>query len=87
MFGGVDAFRSVTGLPISPYFSATKYLWMLENIPQVCVCVRVCVWGGGRGRAISPFVYVVLRCDVGSVDIPPFLCCLTLVACVLGSGS
>ncbi|PNW84172.1 hypothetical protein CHLRE_04g224150v5 [Chlamydomonas reinhardtii] len=40
VFGGVDAFRSVTGLPISPYFSATKYLWMLENIPQVAAAVE-----------------------------------------------
>ncbi|KAG2452152.1 hypothetical protein HYH02_003184 [Chlamydomonas schloesseri] len=40
VFGGADAFRSVTGLPISPYFSATKYLWMLENVPQVAAAVE-----------------------------------------------
>ncbi|GIM04542.1 hypothetical protein Vretimale_9090 [Volvox reticuliferus] len=37
--GGRDAFRSVTGLPISPYFSATKYLWMYENVPAVRAAV------------------------------------------------
>ncbi|KAG2425077.1 hypothetical protein HXX76_013986 [Chlamydomonas incerta] len=40
VFGGSDAFRSVTGLPISPYFSATKYLWMLEHVPQVKAAVE-----------------------------------------------
>ncbi|EFJ47782.1 hypothetical protein VOLCADRAFT_91722 [Volvox carteri f. nagariensis] len=37
--GGRDAFRAVTGLPISPYFSATKYLWMYENVPEVRAAV------------------------------------------------
>ncbi|GLI71029.1 hypothetical protein VaNZ11_016146 [Volvox africanus] len=37
--GGRDAFRSVTGLPISPYFSATKYLWMYDNVPEVRAAV------------------------------------------------
>lgn len=33
--GGPDALRAATGLPISPYFSATKYLWMYENVLEV----------------------------------------------------
>jgi len=33
--GGKDRFRSVTGLPISPYFSATKLMWILDNVPGV----------------------------------------------------
>ncbi|GLC44941.1 hypothetical protein PLESTM_001667100 [Pleodorina starrii] len=37
--GGRDAFRAITGLPISPYFSATKYLWMYENVPEVRAAV------------------------------------------------
>ncbi len=31
--GGADRFRAHTGLPISTYFSATKILWLLENVP------------------------------------------------------
>ncbi len=27
--------RSTTGLPIDPYFSATKFEWLLENVPAV----------------------------------------------------
>lgn len=33
--GGQDYFRPVTGLPISTYFSAFKYLWFYENLPAV----------------------------------------------------
>ncbi|KXZ50423.1 hypothetical protein GPECTOR_16g597 [Gonium pectorale] len=40
--GGRDAFRAVTGLPVSPYFSATKYLWLYDNVPEV----RAAVDGG-----------------------------------------
>ncbi|CAM9431835.1 unnamed protein product [Choristocarpus tenellus] len=30
--GGIDRFRQRTGLPISTYFSATKLLWLFENV-------------------------------------------------------
>ena len=30
-----DYFRSVTGLPMSTYFSAYKYRWLVENVPAV----------------------------------------------------
>jgi glycerol kinase len=30
--GGADRFRAQTGLPISTYFSATKLVWLLENV-------------------------------------------------------
>ena len=30
-----DAFRETTGLPISTYFSAYKWLWLLENVEAV----------------------------------------------------
>ena len=33
--GGKDHFRPVTGLPVSTYFSAYKFQWMQENVPQV----------------------------------------------------
>eukprot|EP00873_Tetraselmis_striata_P020148 jgi/Tetstr1/440412/TSEL_028746.t1 len=33
--GGQDAFRDVTGLPISTYFSAFKARWLLDNVPAV----------------------------------------------------
>jgi len=32
--GGVDRFRSRTGLPLASYFSATKIAWLLENVPE-----------------------------------------------------
>ena len=32
-FGGADCFRHKTGLPVVPYFSATKLAWLLENVP------------------------------------------------------
>jgi glycerol kinase len=31
--GGKDRFRSTTGLPISPYFSASKLKYLLDLIP------------------------------------------------------
>jgi glycerol kinase len=33
--GGKDRFRPITGLPVSTYFSAYKFLWMYENVPNV----------------------------------------------------
>ena len=30
---GQDMFRTKTGLPVSPYFSATKLTWLLRNVP------------------------------------------------------
>lgn len=30
-FGSVDAFRGITGLPISPYFTALKMRWVLDQ--------------------------------------------------------
>ncbi|MDR1152516.1 MAG: glycerol kinase GlpK [Bifidobacteriaceae bacterium] len=31
--GGVDRFRDTVGLPINTYFSGTKIMWILENVP------------------------------------------------------
>jgi glycerol kinase len=31
--GGVDRFRSQTGLPLATYFSATKIAWLLDSVP------------------------------------------------------
>jgi glycerol kinase len=31
--GGQDRFRHATGLPIAPYFSATKIKWLLDHVP------------------------------------------------------
>jgi glycerol kinase len=33
--GGKDRFRDITGLPISPYFSATKLKYLLDLIPDL----------------------------------------------------
>jgi glycerol kinase len=30
---GQQRFRAKTGLPVSPYFSGTKIMWLLENVP------------------------------------------------------
>lgn len=43
--GGADRFRHICGLPISTYFSAVKYLWMLRHVPGLNQAVkegRVC---------------------------------------------
>ncbi|QDQ96764.1 glycerol kinase GlpK [Tomitella fengzijianii] len=32
---GIDRYRAVTGLPLSPYFSGTKLAWILENVDGV----------------------------------------------------
>ena len=32
--GGLDQFRSVTGLPVSHYFSGLKIRWILEHVPD-----------------------------------------------------
>jgi len=33
--GGQDRFRSITGLPLTTYFSALKIRWILDNVPGV----------------------------------------------------
>ena len=58
-----DHFLGVTGLPISTYFSAYKFRWLLENVPAVraateagtCLLGTVDAWllhnlTGGQGR-------------------------------------
>lgn len=37
--GGRDHFRATTGLPISTYFSAFKWKWLYENVPDVTAAV------------------------------------------------
>jgi glycerol kinase len=31
--GGIDRFRETTGLPLATFFSGTKIIWILENVP------------------------------------------------------
>jgi glycerol kinase len=31
--GGINRFREITGLPLATFFSGTKIVWLLENIP------------------------------------------------------
>jgi len=38
-FGGQDAFRAKTGLPISEYFSALKLRWIIDNVPEAASAV------------------------------------------------
>ena len=35
-----DHFRKTTGLPISTYFTAYKFVWLLENVPAVAQAVE-----------------------------------------------
>ena len=58
--GGQDRFRERTGLPIAPYFSATKVRWMLDHVPahvsgpRPASCFRNidtwCIWHSPVGR-------------------------------------
>jgi glycerol kinase len=32
---GQERFRTKTGLPVSPYFSGTKIMWLLANVPEL----------------------------------------------------
>ena len=43
--GGIDRFRSRTGLPLSPYFSASKIQWLLDNVKGLRA-------GAEAGRAV-----------------------------------
>ena len=45
--GGSDAFRAITGLPTSTYFSAYKLKWLLDNVPEVAQAVEEgrCMFG------------------------------------------
>ncbi|KAL4534248.1 hypothetical protein Ndes2437B_g03535 [Nannochloris sp. 'desiccata'] len=45
--GGRDAFRAITGLPTSTYFSAYKLKWLLENRPEVAKAAEegLCMFG------------------------------------------
>jgi glycerol kinase len=69
---GASHFRSVTGLPISTYFSAFKMKWMMENVPEVQAAVQegdamfgtVDSWliyhltgGAGKGVHVTDGVY------------------------------
>eukprot|EP00882_Tetradesmus_deserticola_P007483 GHRQ01007882.1.p1 GENE.GHRQ01007882.1~~GHRQ01007882.1.p1 ORF type:complete len:387 (+),score=181.69 GHRQ01007882.1:614-1774(+) len=38
--GGKQAFRAVTGLPVSTYFSAYKFQWMRQHVPAVAAAVE-----------------------------------------------
>lgn len=35
-----DQFRKITGLPISTYFTAYKFVWLVENVPAVADAVE-----------------------------------------------
>lgn len=30
-----DKFKDISGLPISPYFSALKIMWLKQNVPEI----------------------------------------------------
>eukprot|EP00285_Hemiselmis_virescens_P017706 CAMPEP_0173405838 /NCGR_PEP_ID=MMETSP1356-20130122/62894_1 /TAXON_ID=77927 ORGANISM="Hemiselmis virescens, Strain PCC157" /NCGR_SAMPLE_ID=MMETSP1356 /ASSEMBLY_ACC=CAM_ASM_000847 /LENGTH=527 /DNA_ID=CAMNT_0014366699 /DNA_START=15 /DNA_END=1598 /DNA_ORIENTATION=+ len=38
--GGRDAFLDICGLPISTYFSATKWKWLIDHVPEVKAAVE-----------------------------------------------
>lgn len=43
----VDQLRSLCGLPLSPYFSALKYRWLVDTVPEVTQAIRQnrCLFG------------------------------------------
>lgn len=43
----VNQFQELTGLPISPYFSASKYKWLIDNVPSVKTAIEEerCLFG------------------------------------------
>ena len=70
-----DAFRPVTGLPISTYFSAFKWAWLLESVPKVaatqaagrCMLGTVDAWliyklTGGPDGAVTPWCRLSMAC-------------------------
>jgi glycerol kinase len=38
--GVADAIRRICGLPVDAYFSATKFEWLLRNVPRIGVAAR-----------------------------------------------
>jgi len=46
-YGSKEKFRSICGLPISTYFSATKLMWLIQNVPEVSKAVQEkrCLFG------------------------------------------
>lgn len=38
--GQAERVREITGLPLSPYFSAAKLAWLHRHVPEVCVAAR-----------------------------------------------
>lgn len=69
---GQDRFRRVTGLPIAPYFSATKLRWILDEFPELLPRAEAgevafgtidtwLLWnltGGARGTADGPALHI-----------------------------
>ncbi|XP_055389034.1 glycerol kinase-like [Condylostylus longicornis] len=39
-YGGVEAFREKTGLPLASYFTGVKLLWLMENHPDIAEQLR-----------------------------------------------
>jgi len=37
---GRERVEYMTGLPMSTYFSATKILWLMENVPSVLQAIK-----------------------------------------------
>lgn len=64
--GGKDRLRARTGLPIVPYFSATKLKWLMENEPKVmeagelvkCCCVGILAKRGSGVFVFGPQVFI-----------------------------
>ena len=43
----INQLKDLTGLPISPYFSAMKYRWLIDNVPAVqkAILEKRCMFG------------------------------------------
>lgn len=62
-----DYFKNITGLPISPYFSAIKILWLKENIPEVALALedKTCL----VGTIDSWVVWVCIKLDCSQMQL------------------
>ena len=65
-----DALRAVTGLPISTYFSAFKWAWLLENVPEVAAAKAE-----GRCMLGTVDAWLIYKLTGAADGAPTRICC------------
>ena len=72
--GGKDRFRATTGLPIAPYFSATKLMHLLDSVPGLRADAEAgealfgtmdtyLIWKLTEGAGAYSLLYMNIICD------------------------